>query len=106
MSEKKKDLDELVIDDGVYRTRLTEKFRRRQPWAKADPRRILAQIPGTIVSVRVKAGQGVSRRQPLLVIEAMKMQNEIFCPQDGRVRAVHVRQGDVVTREQLLLELE
>lgn len=102
----KKEYDKLIIDDGVYETRLTRKYRKRKPWQKQDPGKVLAVIPGTIVAVRVKKGQRVRRGESLLVLEAMKMKNEIFAPIDGRVKELHVTEGQVVPRLHLLAELE
>ena len=57
---------------------------------------VLAAIPGIVVGVLVEAGDEVSEGQPLLVVEAMKMQNEITSPREGTVDAVDVSEGDTV----------
>jgi len=53
-------------------------------------------MPGVVVRLLVKAGDEVEKDQPLLILEAMKMQNEILAPQGGRVTALHVREGEAV----------
>jgi len=57
------------------------------------PQEIVAPMPGKIVKVLVTEGQEVSRDQGLLVIEAMKMQNELRAPRAGRVERVYMEEG-------------
>jgi len=57
------------------------------------PQEIVAPMPGKIVKVLVTEGQEVSRDQGLLVIEAMKMQNELRAPRAGRIDRVYTREG-------------
>ena len=61
--------------------------------ASAGPQRIAAPMPGKIVRVFVRPGDAVTARQPLVVIEAMKMENELRANRDGTVAEVHVREG-------------
>lgn len=63
-------------------------------------------MPGTIVDVKVKAGDKVSAGDGVLVIEAMKMENEIQAPKSGIVIAVHVKKGDSVTPDESLIEIQ
>ena len=53
-------------------------------------------MPGTILSVNVKAGDSVKAGDVLAILEAMKMENEIMAPHDGVVAAVHVNKGESV----------
>jgi biotin carboxyl carrier protein len=53
-------------------------------------------MPGVVIKLLVKAGDTVAKDQPLLILEAMKMQNEIVAPAAGRVSALHVREGQAV----------
>jgi biotin carboxyl carrier protein len=70
------------------------------------PSRLTAPIPGKVVAVKVSPGDEVSPGQPLVVLEAMKMENELAAEQSGRVVAVHVSDGATVESGQLLVELE
>lgn len=54
-------------------------------------------MPGVVVKLLVKEGEKVEKGQPLLVLEAMKMQNEIGAPGAGVVKALHVREGEAVS---------
>ena len=72
----------------------------------AGPQRVIAPMPGKIVRVLVKAGDEVKARQGLVVVEAMKMENELRATRDGRVKDVHVAEGALVESGRLLLVIE
>ncbi len=67
---------------------------------------ILAPMPGKIVKIAVQNGDAVSAHDLLIVLEAMKMEHRIEAPGDGTVGAVHVREGDIVPGNTLLVELQ
>ena len=67
---------------------------------------IKASIPGRVARVLVAAGDEVAAHQAILVIEAMKMQNELNATRDGRVAEVRVAAGDTVAAGQVLAILE
>ncbi len=99
-------LAEFVVDDTVYTTTLTKKFRQRQAWKPVDPHLVTAAIPGLILQLNVKIGDRVTRGQSLLVLEAMKMQNQICSPLAGTVVAIRVQVGQKVAKGALMLELK
>jgi pyruvate carboxylase len=63
-------------------------------------------MPGQVRSVAVGAGDMVKSGQTLVVLEAMKMEIRIQALRDGKVKALHVTQGQSVEREQILIEME
>jgi len=67
--------------------------------------RIKAPIPGLITRILVAPGAPVQADQPLLVLEAMKMENEIRAPFDGVVKSIHVTSGQTVVRNEVLVEV-
>lgn len=67
---------------------------------------ITIPMPGTIVDVKVSVGQKVSKGDVLVVFEAMKMENEIQCPQDGVVASVLCSKGENKESGAVLLTLE
>ena len=62
-------------------------------------------MPGNILDTRVKPGDSVKAGDTLVVLEAMKMENEIVAPQDGTVATVDVKRGDVVNSGDMLVTL-
>ena len=93
--------------NGIWRQISTSEIREEVgPLAGPSEARTLWEVrppmPGRVVSVLVAPGQAVRRGQPLLILEAMKMQNEVPAPIPGVVEAVKVRQGDSVTLHELL----
>lgn len=66
---------------------------------------IVAPMPGRVMSVRVRKGDTVKAGQSLLMLEAMKMENEIAAPNVGTVREVWVTEGTTVKKDQRLLEI-
>ncbi len=67
---------------------------------------VRAPMPGRVVRVPVVQGQAVAERQAVVVVEAMKMENELRAPHAGTVRTLHVQPGDSVDAGQLLVELD
>lgn len=67
---------------------------------------VLAIMPGKIIRVMVEVGQQVEEGEPVCVLEAMKMENELNAGQSGVVRAVHVKPGNDVEKDQVLVEIE
>jgi acetyl/propionyl-CoA carboxylase alpha subunit len=72
---------------------------------RAEESTLTAPMPGTVIKVAVAEGDVVSRRQTLVVLEAMKMETPVVSPYDAVVRAVHVQEGDRVAGGVVLVEL-
>ena len=68
--------------------------------------KITSPMPGTILSVNVAPGQSVRKGDVLMVLEAMKMENEIMCPRDGVVSSVQAAKGAAVESGTLLCVLQ
>lgn len=68
--------------------------------------KIYAPMPGKIVKVLVAVGDEVDVKQPMVIVEAMKMENQVNSRAKGRVKAVHFQTGDQVDTEQPIIELE
>ena len=71
----------------------------------SGPKPVRAPMPGMVVRVEVAEGDQVSPGQGLLIVEAMKMENELRAETAGRVRRVHVAAGEAVTKDQILVDL-
>jgi acetyl/propionyl-CoA carboxylase alpha subunit len=72
----------------------------------AEHSAVTAPMPGTVIRLLVSAGDAVKARQPLVVLEAMKMETPLASPYDAVVRAVNVGEGDQVIGGAVLVELE
>jgi biotin carboxyl carrier protein len=119
----------LLIDGQSHRVVLDENRSdpllhldgRVHPWAVEDPRSlrqrrrsagtdgpvaIKASMPGRVVRVLLEKGDAVAAHQGVVVIEAMKMQNELKSPREGRVAEIRVSPGDTVASGQVLAVIE
>ena len=67
---------------------------------------VTAPMPGTILSINVAAGDTVKRGQVLMILEAMKMENEIMCPCDGTVASINTSKGSAVESGTLLCVIQ
>ena len=105
MAKEDHHLHTLPLEGGTYKTQLTAKFVNRKNYRPANLKKVTAVIPGTIVKIMVKPGQRVNPGKCLFSLEAMKMKNRIFAETGGIVSKIHVNEGDVVSKNQLLLEL-
>lgn len=72
----------------------------------AGSEKIVSPMPGNILSVNVKVGDSVKKGQVLLILEAMKMENEIMAPKDGTITSVNVQKGSTVESGALLVTID
>ena len=92
--------------DIVIRTKNQQKLGQfMKPKAKLDlTKMILSPMPGSVVSISVKAGDLVAEGAELAVIEAMKMQNVIRAPRVGKIKKVYVAAGSSVAGDEIMIE--
>ena len=87
-------------------------FARRSPGAETGlagavgSATVIAPMPGRVVKVLVAPGDAVAARQPVVIVEAMKMENELRAPRAGTVASVRVSEGQSVEAHAVLVELE
>ncbi|MCU0228840.1 MAG: biotin/lipoyl-binding protein [Bryobacterales bacterium] len=96
------------VQVGPWRVRLEAPVRRGGSAAAAatGPAKVLSKMPGRVVKMLVSEGDAVTEGQGLLVLEAMKMQNELTAPRAGTVRGLAVQEGDVVAAGAMLCRVE
>ena len=93
----------LNIDDTLYETEIPDSYGKK--WAPEDNSLIKAFIPGTVIEIKTSVGKKVNKGDILLILDAMKMYNEITAPFAGTVEEVAVAAGERVEKSQLLVRL-
>jgi len=96
-------LQTLIIEDVKYKTRLTKKFLNRKPYEPVDPKKVVSFIPGTIKKIYAAKGKKVKEGDKLIDLEAMKMLNTIFAHENGTIAEIYIKEGDLVSKNHLLL---
>ena len=104
--EDPKKINTLNIDDTFYQTQLTKKYKARKPYFVPDPKKVYAIIPGVIREINVKVGQNVKEGDKILILEAMKMKNILLSHRNGKVKEIKIESGDMVFKNQILVEFE
>jgi len=103
---KKTSYKSLLIENIKYRTLLTKKYQERKPFVRKDIKKVMAFIPGTILNIYAKKNKRVKEGDKILVLEAMKMRNEITSPINGTIKDIYIKEGSKVTKGELLLEFK
>ncbi len=103
-----RDGDEYTVwlNGRTYRIERLEKHRPAAHPAHAATGEITATMPGKILRVDVRPGDDVSERQPVLLMESMKMESPLYAPKAGRVVEVYCQPGQVVDMGELLMVIE
>ena len=94
---------ELMGESGSVKLPVIEE---KEPKKAGDGEQITSPMPGTILDVKVKTGDAVKKGQVLVVLEAMKMENEIMAGTDGTVTSVAVSKGSSVQTGDMLLTIK
>jgi biotin carboxyl carrier protein len=105
MSEEK-ELKELIIQGAIYKTTFTRKFEERVKWEAPNINMLYSFIPGTIIDIFVKPNQKVKEGETLLLLEAMKMQNQLRMPFDGEIVKIHVKKDETIPNNYLIMEIK
>jgi biotin carboxyl carrier protein len=93
-------------EGAEYKTLYSKKFQNRKAYVIPDPYKIHAFIPGTIIKVHVKEKKKVKKGAPLVILQAMKMNNIILAPFNCVIKKVYVKNGESVPKSHLLIELK
>ena len=106
MSDIKDELVGFKVNAMEYQTKLTKKYANRKPWQAPNPNEIKSYIPGTVIKFNAKVGQKVKAGESLMVLEAMKMQNQIEMPFDGVVKEICVDTGNKIPKHTIMMIVE
>ena len=96
--------DQVHLDAGGGTHRFDFSPRRRAA-KEADPRQVRSPMASRVKAVQVSLGQEIEAGQPLLVLEAMKLEHRLEAAIAGKIAAIHVAQGEAVDHRQLLIEI-
>ena len=72
----------------------------------AKIKQVKSPMPGLVLSISAEIGKEIKKDEPLLILEAMKMNNEVKALTSGKVKSIHVAEGIMVRKNQLILEFE
>jgi len=110
MSQKEEEEDknepqyeELNIDNTFYKTEVPDFYKNRKAYKPDNEKELLAAIPGTIIEIFIEEGQIVEEGQDVLILEAMKMRNQIVSAIAGEVKSIIVKPGDIVSKNKLMV---
>lgn len=106
MATKRKKYENFQVGDTIYRTTLNKMQKNRKPYMVPDARNLKAFIPGTILEIAFKKDDEVKEGDTIMYLEAMKMKNIIKAPFDGVIKRIHVKEGEIVSKNQLLVEMK
>ncbi|HLB58458.1 MAG TPA: biotin/lipoyl-containing protein [Bdellovibrionota bacterium] len=100
----------IQINGELFELQMVSEFRKLQQRLRgqelAGAGTIIAKMPGKIVKVLAKVGDEVHDGQSVLIMEAMKMENELRSPSKGKIKEIRVKEGDTVEAGALLVVLE
>lgn len=100
------DGDRIDVDSAFGHTALRKRPRFIDPATQTQPGSLLAPMPGSVISVLAEAGSSVTEGQPLLVLEAMKMQHTVTAPTSGVLTQINVKAGTQVAAGEVLAVVE
>jgi biotin carboxyl carrier protein len=109
--EERDDLYHVLMSGDMYEVKVTDERSRRLESAfmafgdTSGEVSIRAPMPGLIARVPVEEGQPVTKGETVVILESMKMENELKSPRDGTVRRVKVAEGDNVEQNKLLVTI-
>ena len=100
------DKEQIIVVNGTeYLTTYNKKYINRKVWSEPNLNHIISYIPGTIVDIQIKEGQVVEAGGIILTLEAMKMNNSIQMPFDGKIVKINVEKGQKIPKNFLMVEI-
>jgi biotin carboxyl carrier protein len=106
MDDKKSELVDFPILSRKYKTLLTVKYANRKPYVSPNPNEIVSHIPGTIIKVKAKVGARLKEGDTVLVLEAMKMMNQVKMPFTGKIKEIQVAEGQKIPKGTVMIVIE
>ncbi|MDX1285611.1 MAG: acetyl-CoA carboxylase biotin carboxyl carrier protein subunit, partial [Draconibacterium sp.] len=98
---EEKEFKNLIIQGAIYKTTYTNKFINRVNYEAPNDNLLYSFIPGTIIDIFVKPKEKVKEGDTILLLEAMKMQNQVRMPFDGKIVKIHVKKDEIIPKNHL-----
>jgi biotin carboxyl carrier protein len=94
------------VHSAKYETTYTTKYLNRKVWEEPNFNLIKSYIPGTIIDVLVHEGQTLNAGDSIIVLEAMKMYNDVQMPFDGKILKINIEKGQKIPKSFVMMEIE
>ncbi len=92
--------------DKTPKTEPIQRYAMRKVFTAVNANHITAFMPGTVGQIFVKKGEKVKKGETIIILQCMKMNNELQAPFDAKVKAIPVKTGENVVKDAILIELE
>ena len=96
----------IIVHSAKYETTYTKKYINRKVWAEPNFNHIKSYIPGTIIDILVKVGQVLKGGDSIIVLEAMKMYNDVQMPFKGKILKINIEKGQKIPKDFVMIEIE
>jgi pyruvate carboxylase subunit B len=92
--------------DKAPKAKHAQRYVMRKVFTAVNAGHIAAFMPGTVGQIFVKKGDNVKKGQTIIILECMKMNNELHAPFDAKIKSINVKTGENVVKDAVLIELE
>ncbi len=106
MAEQEKETQIIIVHSAKYQTTYNTKYENRKVWVEPNFNMIKSYIPGTIIEILIKKGDVLKEGKSLLILEAMKMHNDIQMPFKGKIVSINVEKGQKIPKNYIMIEIE
>ncbi|HZL10876.1 MAG TPA: biotin/lipoyl-containing protein [Prolixibacteraceae bacterium] len=96
----------IIVHSAKYETTYTKKYINRKVWAEPNFNHINSYIPGTIIDILVKEGQVLNGGDSIVILQAMKMYNDVQMPFKGKIVKIHIEKNQMIPKNFLMIEIE
>ncbi|HAH23014.1 MAG TPA: acetyl-CoA carboxylase biotin carboxyl carrier protein subunit [Prolixibacteraceae bacterium] len=105
MAEQEK-LQVIIVHSAKYQTTYTKKYENRKVWEEPNLNHIKSYIPGTVIDILIKEGQKVEAGDSIMILDAMKMYNDIKMPFKGTIQKINIEKGQKIPKNYVMIEIE
>jgi len=96
----------IIVHSAKYETTYNKKYLNRKVWEEPNFNMIKSYIPGTIIDILIKEGQVLNGGDSIIVLEAMKMYNDVQMPFKGKIVKINIEKGQKIPKGFVMIEIE